>query len=282
MSKVWITSDCTCDLSEVLLDKYEVEVIHFYISTDRGCFKDRAEMTATNVVEYFENGGQRISTAAPAVSEYVEFFEKALQKHDEIIHITISSRLSMSYENAVAASNQFDGRVHVFDSGHLSTGIAHMVISAIELAKADKTRNEIIETLENMKHKVSTSFIADNADYLYRTGRVGKKVKNICSAFKIHPVLSMKNGNMILKSIRIGDLEKCILRYVRRELRKSDSIKRNRLFITYSTCPVRILTKIKEEVNMCCPFEEIWETKASATITSNCGANTVGVLYVKE
>ena len=53
MNKVYITSDCTCDLSEELLNKYDVEVIHFYISTDRGCFKDRVEMTATNVVEYF-------------------------------------------------------------------------------------------------------------------------------------------------------------------------------------------------------------------------------------
>lgn len=282
MSKVWITSDCTCDLSEVLLDKYKVDVIHFYISTDRGSFKDRTEMTATNVVEYFENGGQRISTAAPAVSEYVDFFENELQKHDEIIHITISSQLSMSYENAVAASKQFQGKVHVFDSGHLSTGIAHIVIRAVELAREDRTKIEILEILEKMKGKVSTSFIADNADYLYRTGRVSEKVKDICSTFKIHPVLSMKNGKMILKTVQIGDLEKCILRYVRRELRKSDNIKKDRLFITYSTCPVRILMKIKEQVNSSCLFEEIWETKASATITSNCGANTVGVLFVRE
>ncbi len=282
MSKVWITSDCTCDLSKVLLDKYEVEVIYFYISTDRGCFKDRAEMTSTNVVEYFENGGQRISTAAPAVSEYVDFFEKALQKHDEIIHITISSQLSLSYENAVVASKQFAGKVHVVDSEHLSTGIAHMIIRAVEMAKEGMSRNEIVDFLEEMKYKVSTSFIADNADYLYRTGRVSKTVKNICTTFRIHPVLSLKNGKMIVKGVRIGNLEKCILGYVKSELRKSGKIKKERLFITYSTCPVRIIGKIKEQIKLCCPFEEIWETKASATITSNCGANTVGVLFVRE
>lgn len=282
MSKVWITSDCTCDLSETLLDKYEVDVIYFYISTDRGCFKDRTEMTAANVVEYFENGGQRISTAAPAVSEYVDFFEKALQKHDEIIHITISSQLSMSYENAIIASRQFGGRVHVIDSEHLSTGIAHVVIRAVEMARENKSRDEIIEELENMKKKVSTSFIADNADYLYRTGRVSKTVKNICTVFKIHPVLSVKEGKIILKTVQIGNLEKCTLGYVKKELRKSNRVNKQRLFITYSTCPVRVVGKIKEQVNACCSFEEVWETKASATITSNCGANTVGVLFVKE
>lgn len=282
MSKVWITSDCTCDLSEVLLEKYELDVIYFYISTDRGCFKDRAEMTATNVVEYFENGGQRISTAAPATSEYVDFFEKTLQKHDEIIHITISSQLSLSYDNAIVASSQFGGRVHVVDSQHLSTGMAHMIIKAVEMAKEDKAVKEIVETLEQMKDKISTSFIADNADYLYRTGRVSYTVKNICTAFKIHPILSLKNGKMIVKTVRVGNLEKCILGYVKRELRKSNKIRKERLFITYSTCPVRILNYIKEQVNRNCPFEEIWETKASATITSNCGANTVGVMFVRE
>lgn len=282
MSKVWISSDCTCDLSKELLDKYGVEVIYFYISTDRGCFKDRVEMTATNVVEYFDNGGQRISTAAPAVSEYVDFFTNELKKHDEIIHITISEELSMSYKNAVAASGQFGGKVHVLDSGHLSTGIAHMVIRAVELAREEKTVDEILQSLEQMKNKVSTSFIAYNADYLHRTGRVGKTVRNICATFQIHPVLSMKDGKMILKSVRIGDYDKAVLRYVRGELRNPSLIKQNRAFITYSTCPVRTLSKIKAQVRKCCPFEEIWETKASATITSNCGANTVGVLFVRE
>lgn len=282
MNKVYITSDCTCDLSEELLNKYDVEVIHFYISTDRGCFKDRVEMTATNVVEYFENGGIRISTAAPAVSEYVDFFERMLQKHDEIIHITISSQLSMSYENAVRAASHFAGKVHVFDSKHLSTGMAHMVIGAVELANKGKTRNEILEVLEKMRAKVSTSFITCNADYLHRTGRVSNRVKDICTAFRIHPILCIKDGKIELKSVRIGEYEKAVLRYVRNELKNASSIEKERLFITYTTLPLRLVLKIKERVNQCCPFDEVIETKASATITSNCGANTVGVIFVRE
>ena len=282
MSKVWITSDCTCDLSEILLAKYEVDVIHFYISTDRGCFKDRAEMTATNVVEYFENGGQKISTAAPAVSEYVHFFENVLQKHDEIIHITITSQLSMSYENAVTAAEKFAGRVHVFDSKNLSAGIAHLVMHAVERIKEGRTREEIIDELEKMRDKVSTRFIAYNADYLYKAGRVSKRIKDICSAFQIHPIISVSNGKIAVKHVQIGDYEKSALRYIRRELKKQSQIKRERLFIVYTTLPVRILKRVKEQAEMCCSFEEVIETKASATITSNCGANAVAVMYVRE
>ncbi len=280
MNKVYITSDCTCDLSEELLDKYDVEVIHFYISTDRGCFKDRAEMTANNVVEYFENGGLRISTAAPAVSEYVDFFERILQKQEELIHITISSKLSMSYENAVAAASHFTGRVHVFDSQHLSSGIAHMVLGAVGMANEGKNKNEILEALEKMRDKVSTSFITCNADYLHRTGRVSTRVRDICTAFRIHPVLYMKEGRIELKSVRIGEYEKAVLRYVRSELKNVSAIENERLFITYSTLPLRLIAKIKERINQSCSFDEIIETKAGGVISSHCGPGTLGVLFL--
>lgn len=282
MKKVWITSDCTCDMSEELLDEFEVEVIHFYITTDHGCFKDMAEMTANNVVEYFDNGGVQISTTAPAPYEYVDFFRKMLQRYEEIVHVAIGSGLSMSYQNAVTAAEQFGGKVHVVDSMHLSTGIAHLVIRAVELAKEDKSADEIVAEVERMREKVSTTFIAENADYLYRTGRVSKLVRNLCSALMIHPVLVMKNGDIKLKTVQIGGYEESVAHYVKHQLRKKQKIVKDRLFLTYTTCPLKILNSIKKQVGEICPFDCIWETRASATITSNCGANTVGVLFVRE
>lgn len=282
MKKLGITSDCTCDLSEELLEKYDVEVIYFYVNTDHGCFRDKQEITAQNVVEYFENGGKQISTVAPAVYEYVDFFENMLKKYEQIIHITICATLSKSYENALAAAQKFGERVKVFDTMHLSTGIAHFVIHAVELARKDTSAETIMQEMDGMRNKVSTSFIAEKADYLYRTGRVSKLVKTACSTFKIHPILYMKGGKIKLKSIQIGDYDNSVLRYVRKELSRAGKINKQRIFITYCTCPIRVLNKIKKQINESCSFEEVIEATASATITSNCGANTVGVLFVRN
>lgn len=282
MKKVWITSDCTCDLSEELLEQYELEVIYFYITTDHGSFKDLEEITANNVVEYFNSGGKRIATGAPEVYEYVEFFEGMLQKYERIVHITISSSHSKSYENAIAASKKFCGRVRVFDSGHLSTGIAHMAIQAIEMAKEERTVEEILSELELMRKKVSTSFIVEDVEYLYRTGRINKFIKNVCLALKLHPVIGMKDGKLSVKKVYFGEFKKAALRYVRRELKEPEKLKKDRVFVTYSTCPLKLLNIVKKQVKECCSFEQILETRASATITSNCGANTIGVLFVRE
>ena len=277
-----ITADCVCDLSDDMLDDLAIKVIYFYITTDNGCFKDMDEITAGNVVEYFARGGKFINTDAPEVEEYEELFEKVLRNSEEIIHITIASKLSRSYARATQAAKKFAGKVHVFDTGHLSTGIGHLVIKAVEMAQEGKNASEILEILESKKDKISTSFIADKVDYLYRNGRVNKAVMLLCSTFKIHPVLTMKGGYLKIKTVYIGNYEKCVLRYARRELKKAAGIEKKRVFITHASCPLRIINKVRDFMTSQCPFEEIYVTDASATITSNCGANTLGVLFVRE
>lgn len=282
MKKLWITSDCTCDLSDAFLTRNDLKVMYFYIKTDHGYFRDLDEMTAANVVEYFQNGGQEIGTYGPKPYEYEEFFAKKLQKYDEIIHIAFSSKIGTAYKHAVIAAEKFDGRVHIFDTESLSTGMAHCVLKAMELVQNGKDVEEVLAELEAMKNKISVSFIAENLDTLYRAGRVNKFLKNVCSVFLIHPVLTMSNGELKLKGVQIGNFENCVLRYVRKELRKSSQIKRDRLFLTYSTCSLKLLDKVKKQIEKKCSFDEVLEATASATVTSNCGANSIGVVFVRE
>lgn len=280
--KICVTSDCVCDLPEELLEEYNVEIIYFYITTAQGCFKDMDEITSANVIEYFNNGGQNISTTAPGSEEYEEFFQKKLQQYDEVIHITIASSVSKSKSYASIAAEKFNGKVHVYDSEHLSAGLGYVVIYAAELAAAGKSSEEIIAALDVYKNKVCTSFIAENADYLYRNGKVSKMVMTVCSTFKIHPVLKMINGEMKLGGVQIGNYSKSMLRYVRGELKKNSDINKRRLFIIHADCSVKTVSRVKAFAGELCQFDEVIVASAAATITSNCGANALGVIFVKE
>lgn len=282
MKTIRITSDCVCDLSKEIRSKYNVDILSFYIATDRGIFKDMDEITARNIVEYFANGGEKINTLAPKPEEYEFFFAESLEKYDEIIHIAIGSHLSLSCKNAAKAAEKFSGRVRVFDSGHLSSGIGHLVIKAAEMVFENKSSDEIIGELEKIKNRVSTSFIAENADYLYRNGRVSKWVKDMCEIFKIHPVLFMKKGEIKLKSIRIGNYEKAVLRYIKGELRNPGKIEKKRGILTQASCPLKLINAAKKLAMEKGRFEELDVIEASATITSNCGANTIGILFVRD
>lgn len=282
---ICITTDCVCDLPDEMLRDNNVDIVYFYIETDTGRFRDRNEITAQNIFEYLKGGGKKSITSAPSSEEFVELFSKKLENCNEVIHIATGSLISASVANSKAAVEQMGSlgeRVHIFDSGHLSTGIGHIVLKAVEMVNngvSDSSR--IIVELEKMRDMVSTSFIADSADYLYRNGRVSKAVQVICSMFNIHPVLAMKNGHLGLKSVQIGNYEKSALRYVRKEL-KTQSIRTDRLFITHAGCTANDMKLIRNEVRRIAKFDSVIVTKASATVSGNSGPRTFGVLYVRD
>lgn len=284
-NSICITTDCVCDLPNEILKEYNIDVLYFYIETDTGRFRDVSEITAQNIFDYLNNGGQKSKTNAPAPDEFIEFFTNKLKTCDEIIYIATGSKLSAAVKNskeAVEQMGKLGEKIHIFDSGHLSTGIGHIALKAAEMVKNGVSNSEtILAELEKMRNVVSTSFMADSADYLYRNGRVSKAVQVMCSIFNIHPVLAMKNGHLGLKAVKIGSYEKSTLRYIRNEL-KTPNIRTDRLFITHAGCTANDIKLIKKEVNHIMKFDSVIVTKASATISGNSGPRTFGLLFVKN
>lgn len=284
MNKIGIATDCVCDLPDEYLKVNNVEIVYFYITTGTGRFKDGYEITSGNVLEYLENGGEKAETNAPAPEEYKELFLSLLKKYDELIHISVSSKTSYSYQNACAALALMgeDGkRVRIVDSQHLSTGMGHMVMRAVELRNSGCTSDEIVSQAEQMRNCISTSFITHNADYLYFNGRVSKTVRDLCNTFMVHPVLAMKDGKITLKTIKIGNYDRAVMRYIRGELFRNKRIDKKRLFITHAGCTVKQTAAAKAQAERLCRFDEVIVTRASATVSGNCGTGTLGVLFVK-
>lgn len=283
--KICITTDCVCDLPDDILKKNNVDMIYFYIETDTGRFKDVDEITAQNIFEYLENGGVKSTTEAPPADEFISFFDEKLKTYNAIIHIATSSRISKSVECATQAVEKMGDKgkkVHIVDSRNITTGIGHMVLCAAEMLRSGATVEQIITEMENLRDRISTSFMADNADYLYRNKKVSRKVQQICSFFKIHPVLGVEDGYLKLKSFQIGNYERSAIRYIRAELKEYHKINSERLFITHAGCKAIDIRLARKEVNHIMKFDEIIVTKASATVSSNSGPRTFGLLYIKE
>ena len=87
---------------------------------------------------------------------------------------------------------------------------------------------------------------------------------------------------MGVKNLQIGNYDKSVRRYIKSELRRSKNLETKRLFITHAGCTVRTINEVKALCDKLYGFDEILVTRASATISSNCGAGTVGVLYIYE
>ncbi len=283
--RVGIVAECVCDLPKSYLTEHNIDIVYFLIETDSGVFTDTDEITAENILGYMQSGGIKSKSSAPEPEVYRRVFEKNLEKYEEIILVAISSGISLSCANAAKAVSQMGEkgkRVHIFDSKHLSTGLGHLVVNAAEAAESGMSAKEIISKLTELRGRVSTSFITENVDFLYRNGKVSEKIKKICGAFNIHPVLAMKNGELTLKAVWVGRYEKACSRYIRSELKHSDKIDKKWAFLTFAGCSVKMLERIKNEINESCRFENLIQTKASATISSNCGPNSFGVLFIRN
>ena len=283
-NRISVTADCTSDLSDELLKKYSIETIYFNIVTGTGCFRDLDEITALNVLELIENG-ETARSLAPDIDECIKFFTEKLETCEELIHITISSQISRSYMNCCEALKIMGDkakRIKILDSENLSTGTGHLAIRASKLAAKGESSDAIIKDLSEYRKRVSTSFLVRNADYLYANGKVGKKTKKICDILDLHPILQIKNGKICLKFFRGGEYEKAQINYVRSEIKKPDIIDKDRIFITHSGCSVKTLEAARNVIEEKNIIKNIYITEASATVSSNCGPGTIGIIYIRK
>ena len=97
----------------------------------------------------------------------------------------------------------------------------------------------------------------------------------------LHPVLALKQKEMVCSTMKIGRIDHAYKSYIRQEM-KNKKIDKRLLFITYAGCSVKTLEAIKKEVEKYIHFEKVVFQKASASISSNCGLGAFGLIYMKK
>ena len=157
-----------------------------------------------------------------------------------------------------------------------------MVLAAAEMAAAGADCELILEELESMKEKVCSSFIVDSTEHLYRNGKVSKTVVNISKIFSLRPVLYLKDSRMVVSDICIGDSRNCAKSYIRKILKDSDTINPETVFLISAGCSYEFLIFVKEEIQKRVKWKNIIVNTASATVTSNCGPGTFGILFARK
>ena len=281
MPKVIITCDSTCDLTTALYEKYDVKVIPLGVSLGDDFRRDGVNITGSDIFDYVASSGQLPKTSAISVGEYEEIFQPLVAQGCQVVHISLSSELSASHQNARLAAEEV-GNVHVVDSRSLSSGSGHLVLLARELANADLTAAEIANALNELKQKLDVSFVLQTLDYLHKGGRCSGVAAFGANLMKLRPEIEVCNGKMQVGRKYRGTMEKTILSYIRGRLEGREDIRLDRIFITHSGVPQDIVEKAVALVKELHPFDEVIVTTAGSTITSHCGPNCLGVLFLTK
>ncbi len=283
-NRIGFSVDAICDLPDEYLEQYDISSVYYYVNTDTGHFRDCLEISSDNLLEYMEEGKTAI-TESPSVDDYRKVFQEKLEKYQDVIHVTISKNIDPEvYANVTQARAQMGDlaqRIHILDSGHVSSGTGLLLMELNKLYQEGKSVDQILSEAEKIKGQIITSFVTGNIDFLYINGRIAKWVRDLCVLLHLRPVLYIRNGKLCLKSVLPGSYEYAARQYIRQTLR-SKHIDKSLAFITGVGCSADSIHKMKEEIQEKYHFQEILLMKASATISGNCGRGTFGILYVKK
>lgn len=285
MNSILISTECVADLQTSILESNDIEVIYYDIKTKNGIFRDATEIDSQNVMEYMENGKNKVYSVVPTANGYKNYFDKHLRDYDEIIHICISGGVSNAYDNAMLARAKLgmDGnRVFVVDSRHLSSGQALLTLEAVRCKGEGMCSKEIVAHLKVYIPGIATSFLANNADYLFYNGKVKESVMKLCRKLHAHPVLTMVNGKLTVKKIYFGNYDRAAKKYIRKVIGNPKEILREYGFLTYAGCSVEMLDTVKETLSTIVEFDNFFIQQASATVSCNCGPKTFGILFVRK
>ena len=210
--------------------------------------------------------------------------EQIKDTDDEMIVFTISGKMSTTVNvfRMVAEELEVEDQITIIDSENLSTGIGLMVLKAATMAQEGKSRDEICAAIEEIKGKVSASFVVDTLTYLHRGGRCSSVEALAGGVLKIHPKIVVANGSMGADKKYRGKMSKVILDYVKDMEEALMQADKSRVFITHSGCEQEVIDSVYAYLEELHYFDEILVTRAGGVISSHCGPGTLGVLFVRK
>ena len=279
---VMITADSTVDLSPELRERYDIRIIPLTITLgEEHFYDDGVAFTPLDMYARYHQDGLLPKTSAPGVQEFLDFFGPLVRQGCEIVHLDISSELSNTYNAARLAASELEG-VYVVDSRMLSTGVGLLAIEGAECRDRGLGAKEIAEHLEGLTGKVSTSFVLDTLEFMWKGGRCTGVAALGANLLRLKPGLEMKDGKLgVYKKYR-GNIEKVYEQYIRERL-EGKKVRPGHIFITESgeiePEVVERMSRLALELSGC---REVHHTMAGCTVSTHCGPKTLGVLFIEE
>lgn len=213
---------------------------------------------------------------------FVKEFEKVKEAGESAVVITISSKLSGTYQSAVIASKDYDN-IFVIDSGTGAIGSGILAELALKYADAGLSSNEIAKNLERDKEKIIIVALVDTLEYLKKGGRIPKAVAFAGAVLNIKPVLSVINGEISLLGKARGS--KMGNNLLIQEIEKAGGVDFTRpVLLGYSGISDALLLKYIED------SKHIWEgqlervryTPLGSVIGTHVGPGAVAVAFFKK
>lgn len=279
--KILIASDSTTDLSPALMEKYGVRILPMGVNLGEKHYTDGVDIDPEKIYAHYEKTGQLPKTTAINVADFEEFFAENTADGSSMVFFTISSDMSSTYANARLAAERFEN-VYVVDTRNLSSGGGLLLIRAAEMAAEGKSAREIAENCEDIAKRVDASFIIDDLEFLHKGGRCSAVAAFGANLLQLKPCIVVSEGKMSVGKKYRGKFAAVLDKYIKDRVGDGSTIELDHVFITHAGCDEEIYNECVRVVKECAPTANVYITRAGCTISSHCGRNTLGVLFIRK
>jgi DegV family protein with EDD domain len=196
---VKIVTDSVADIPAEIVKELDITVIPIHVCFGQEVYRDGVDITTEEFYKKLKNSRVMPTTAVPSPGTFAMTFDELAEKTDEIMVITLNSKLSGLYN---AAKNSIElmekkCRVEVIDSRWVIMAQGFIVISAARAALAGAGIEEIRELVNRNITRVQLCSAFDTLEYLKRGGRIGKAAAFLGSMFHIHPIIGLDDGEVV-------------------------------------------------------------------------------------
>ena len=216
MSDYIISCCSTADLSKKHLESRDVSFVSFHYMVDDVTYDDDLGVTMS-MTEFYKKmeEGAMTSTAQVNQVEYTEYFDKLLATGKDVIHISLSSGLSGSYNSACNAAVSLrekypNQKLYIVDSLGASSGMGLIVETLADMRDEGKTIDEVYAWIEENKLNMHHWFFSVDLKYYVRGGRVSKVAGLFGGILGICPLLNMDNNGKLIPRHKIRGKAKVI------------------------------------------------------------------------
>jgi DegV family protein with EDD domain len=284
-----IVCDSSHDLPPDIAQKLRLTVVPYTINFGADSSMDDGVMTLeefADLLDRYEKGKGYPTTAAPAPSRFAEaFMSHAKQGLSRILAVTLSRKLSKTYDAAVEAADMVqeecpDSEIEVVDSLSGSMGEGMLVLEAARARDLGRPLQEAKRLVEEMRGRLRLLAALETTKYLLKSGRVRPFQHLLSSALQIKPIITTRDGAMALYTRVRGRMERAVDRMV-------DEVQR-----TYKSGIVSVVGGISPDLKemlvgkLCQRLglnrEQILETKMTSALLLHMGKRTVGVIWEQE
>ncbi|HQD80382.1 MAG TPA: DegV family protein [Bacillota bacterium] len=219
--KIAVVTDSASDLPNEVREAGQIHVVPIRVLFGEDQFRDQVDITPEQFFDKLNTSGVLPSTSQPSPADFINLYEILLKKHDAVISLHISEKLSGTYQSACIARDAVSpNRIEVIDTRAASMAQGFIAMEALQAAAAGSSREHVLHAVQKAMDTTRLAFTVDSLEHLMRNGRIGKAASMFGSLLSVKPIIALEDGELTPMAKVRGSKRvlECVMECIRKDV----------------------------------------------------------------